>query len=120
MTQSAPRKDLTTIPSHDILETNTCSIFGGEHMAATVSHGLKDCTHLRTVPVISTFDGNGNVLPLYVKLEGETFKIYNAYVSESTFRILTFKGEVMAQDNTVKQITLNYFLNDLIWCIPNK
>lgn len=89
-------------------------------MAATVSHGLKDCTHLRTVPVISTFDGNGNVLPLYVKLEGETFKIYNAYVSESTFQILTFKGEVMAQNNTVKQITLNYFLNDLIWCIPNK
>ena len=63
-------------------------------MAATVSKGLKDCTHLKVVPVIATYDGNGNILPLYVRIGEETFKIYNAYVSESTYRILTFKGEV--------------------------
>lgn len=92
---------------------------GGIAMAGTVSKGLKDCTHLKIVPVISTFDGNGNVLPLYVKLEGETFRIYNAFVSETTFRIITFKGEVQAGDDTIKPIKLSYFINDLIWCIPN-
>lgn len=86
-------------------------------MAATVSKGLKDCTHLKVVPVIATYDGNGNILPLYVRIGEESFKIYNAYVSESTYRILTFKGEVMVQD-AVRPIKLSYFMNDLIWCIP--
>ena len=86
-------------------------------MTATVSTGLKDCTHLKVVPVIATYDGNGNILPLYVRIDEETFKIYNAYVSESTYRILTFKGEVMVQD-AVRPIKLSYFMNDLIWCIP--
>ena len=86
-------------------------------MAATVSTGLKDCPHLKVVPVIATYDGNGNILPLYVRIGEETFKIYNAYVSESTYRILTFKGEVMVQDS-VRPIKLSYFMNDLIWCIP--
>lgn len=87
-------------------------------MAATISKGLKDCTHLKVVPVIATYDGNGNILPLYVRIGEETFKIYNAYVSESNFRILTFKGEVMVQD-AVRPIKLSYFINDLTWCIPN-
>lgn len=86
-------------------------------MAATVSKGLNDCTHLKVVPVIATYDGNGNILPLYVRIGEESFKIYNAYVSESTYRILTFKGEVMVQD-AVRPIKLSYFMNDLIWCIP--
>ena len=86
-------------------------------MAATVSKGLKDCTPLKVVPVIATYDGNGNILPLYVRIGEESFKIYNAYVSESTYRILTFKGEVMVQD-AVRPIKLSYFMNDLIWCIP--
>lgn len=86
-------------------------------MAATVSTGLKDCPNLKVVPVIATYDGNGNILPLYVRIGEETFKIYNAYVSESTYRILTFKGEVMVQDS-VRPIKLSYFMNDLIWCIP--
>ena len=86
-------------------------------MAATVSKGLKDCNHLKVVPVIAPYDGNGNILPLYVRIGEESFKIYNAYGSESTYRILTFKGEVMVQD-AVRPIKLSYFMNDLIWCIP--
>ena len=87
-------------------------------MAATISKGVKDCFHLKVVPVIATYDGNGNILPLYVRINEETFKIYNAYVSESNFRILTFSGEVMVQD-AVRPIKLSYFINDLMWCIPN-
>ena len=76
-------------------------------MAVTVSKGLKDCTHLKVVPVIATYDGNGNLLPLYVRIGEESFKIYNAYVSESTYRILTFKGEVMVQD-AVQHSSVHY------------
>ena len=88
-------------------------------MPAKVSHGLKDCTHLTVVPVIATYDGNGNILPLYVRIGEESYKIYNAYVSETMYRILTFKGEIMVQD-TVLPIKLSYFINDLIWCLPKK
>ena len=44
-------------------------------MAATISKGVKDCSHLKVVPVIATYDGNGDKFPLYVRINEVTFKI---------------------------------------------
>ena len=85
-------------------------------MTAIVSNGLKDCSHLTIVPVISSFDREGNVLPLYVRLEGQPFKIYNPYVCESNTRILTFRCEIIT-NNMVRNIKLKYFVHDLVWCL---
>ena len=88
-------------------------------MVAFVSHGLHDCTHLKIVPVISSFDKEGNINPLYVRIDGESLKIYNAYQSHSTISLLHFKCEVMVQ-NSVRPITLMYHVNDHKWSIPVK
>lgn len=86
-------------------------------MAAVISHGLHDCTHLKIVPVISSFDCDGNIVPLYVRIDGEALKIYNSYQVDSTFRIQSFHCEVMEHDR-VKSIKLSYHINDQVWSMP--
>lgn len=86
-------------------------------MSVIVSYGLHDCTHLKIVPVISAFDCEGNITPLYVRIAGESLKIHNAYQADSTFPILSFNCEVMNHDR-VKPIKLSYHINDHVWSIP--
>lgn len=86
-------------------------------MSAIVSHGLHDCRHLKLVSVIASFNSDGNIIPLYVRIGTESLKIYNAYQSESTFQLMNFKCEVMDND-TVKPIKLTYHLNDHKWSMP--
>ena len=85
-------------------------------MTVIISKIPTDCPHIKAVPAIATYDSNGNILPLYVRIGEEKLKVYNAYISESTRKILTFKGEVIVQDR-VKPIKLNYYVDDLVWCV---
>ena len=85
-------------------------------MIFIISKVPTDCPHIKAVPAIATYDINGNILPLYVRIGEERLKVYNAYISESTRKILTFKGEVMVRDR-VKPIKLNYYVDDMVWCV---
>jgi len=86
-------------------------------MPAIVSHGLQGCTHLKVVSVISSFDCEGNIMPLYVRVDGESLKIYNAHRIASTIRIINFNCEVMDGDR-VKPLKLSYHIEDLMWTTP--
>lgn len=88
-------------------------------MATIISHGLHDCTHIKIVSIISSFDCNGNIKPLYVRIDGESLKIYNAYLASSTFKILSFNCEVM-DHSKLKPIKLFYHVNDHIWSMSIK
>lgn len=72
-----------------------CFLKVGEIMGAIVSYGLHDCAQLKIVPVISSFDKEGNITPLYVRIDGEALKIYNAYQVDSPFQLLHFKCEIV-------------------------
>ena len=67
-------------------------------MPPYISHGLKECHHLQVVPVISSFDCDGNIFPLYVRIDGQSLKVYNARRMDSTIRIINFNCEVMNYD----------------------
>ena len=86
-------------------------------MSAYVLHGLNECRHLQVVPVISSFDCDGNIFPLYVRIDGQSLKIYNAHRVDSTIRIINFNCEVMDYDR-VKSIKLSYHIGDLVWSMP--
>ena len=88
-------------------------------MAATISYGLHDCSHIKLVSVISSFDCEGNIIPLYVRIGKESLRIYNAYQCGSTFRILNFNCQVMDHDR-VKPLKLSYHKADLVWSMPVK
>jgi len=86
-------------------------------MKATVSHGLSDCQHIQPVSVISSFDCEGNLLPIFVRIGEESLKVYNAYRTDSTISIINFNCEIM-DGEVVKPLKLSYHIRDLIWTIP--
>lgn len=86
-------------------------------MAAKVSHGLFDCPHLKIVSVISSFDCEGHIMPLYVRIGNESLKVHNAHRIASTIRILNFSCEIMDGD-FVKPLKLSYHIADLVWTTP--
>lgn len=86
-------------------------------MSTYVSHGLKECHYLQVVPVISSFDCDGNIFPLYVRIDGQSLKVYNARRVDSTIQIIHFNCEVMDYDR-VKSIKLSYHIGDLVWSTP--
>ena len=86
-------------------------------MGTIISYDLRDCTHLKIVPVISSFDREGNISPLYVRIDGESLKIYNAYQVDSPYKLLHFKCEVMIFD-CVRPLDLMYHVNEHTWSIP--
>ena len=86
-------------------------------MSTYVSHGLKECHYLQVVPVISSFDCDGNIFPLYVRIDGQSLKVYNARRVDSTIQIIHFNCEVMDYDR-VTSIKLSYHIGDLVWSTP--
>lgn len=86
-------------------------------MGAIISYGLHDCTHLNIVPVISSFDREGNISPLYVRINGEAFKIYNAHQTNSTLQLLNFKCEVIV-DDCIRPLNLIYHVREHKWSTP--
>ena len=86
-------------------------------MPVYVSQGLKECHHLQVIPVISSFDCDGNIFPLYVRIDGQSLKVYNAKRIGSTIRIVNFSCEVMDYDR-VKPLKLSYHIGDMVWSTP--
>ena len=87
-------------------------------MAGYVSKGIHDCSHLKIVSVIASFDTSGTITPLYVRIGEEPLKIYNSVPSGvSTYKLYYFDCEVMDGD-AVKPLRLTYHLEDNVWSIP--
>ena len=82
-----------------------------------ISNDLNNCTNLHVVSVISSFDCNGHIVPLYIRINGESLKIHKSVLThESTFSLLTFKCEVI-DHNQLKPLRLNYHVYDLKWSV---
>lgn len=77
---------------------------------------LKENQHLHIVSVISSFDCEKNIRPLYLRIGNDALKIYNSVPIEDTGTLLTFRCEVLDND-FVKIIKLTYFLNERLWAI---
>ena len=86
-------------------------------MSAIISDGLHNCPHLKIVPVISSFDCSGHIVPLYVRICGQALKIHNAYQFESTYNILRFRCEVI-DHGRIKPIKLTYHVSYHKWSMP--
>ena len=85
-------------------------------MAGVVLRTIQECNHLKIVPVISSFDSKGNIIPLYIRVDGEELKIYNPFLYESTYELMTFQCEVLDY-NRVKQIRLSYHIGKHLWSV---
>lgn len=86
-------------------------------MSAKVSHTSYDFKNSILVPVIASFDSEGHILPLYVRINGESFKIHSAWLKPGFYPTSTFQCQI--EDNgTIKPLILIYHQRESVWTMP--
>ena len=86
-------------------------------MAGFVSYTSFDYKPVNIVPVIASFDSEGNIVPLYARINGESYKIASHWVSSTFSNSLEYKCKVIDGDS-LKPLSLTYYRNEGVWTIP--
>lgn len=66
------------------------------------------------IPVIASFDSEGHVKPLYIRLNGDSFKVYSSCERPSFYGSLEFQCKVI-DNNCLKSLLLTYHKRENIW-----
>ncbi len=88
-------------------------------MAQFVSYTNFDYRPINIVPVIASFDSEGHIAPLYVRIDGESYKI-DSYWSSSSFRnSVEFKCKVVCGEY-LRPLSLTFHREEGMWTMPKE
>lgn len=73
---------------------------------------------IELVPVIASYDTEGRVKPLYVRIKGETYKVENHWVKSTNFSNNIDFNVTLSKDNRTYKLILTYHLRETAWSIP--
>lgn len=85
-------------------------------MSKVVSYYSHDYVPALSVPVIASFDSEGHIAPLYVRLEGVSCKIDSYWVKSNCVNIIQFSCQVI-DHNIRKPLMLYYYQDECMWTI---
>jgi len=86
-------------------------------MSAHVSYTSYDHIECNIVSVIASFDTEGRIRPLYVRIGEESLKILSSWLKPSYPGFFEFRCQVI--DNGVrKPLILEYHSRENVWIIP--
>lgn len=88
-------------------------------MPPFVSKSSFDYTAPMIVPVIAAFNTKGQISPLYVRIDGQQFKVNSSYVKRTWSNTSEFCAEIVC-GNSVRSITLTYYEHENVWGIPHE
>lgn len=84
---------------------------------STVSYTSFDHTPNNIVPVIASFDSEGHIAPLYVRIDGLSLKV-ESYWTSSIFRnVVEFRCKV-SDNGHLKPLLLCFYRQEGMWTIP--
>lgn len=86
-------------------------------MGATVSYNSYDISGEAIVPVIASFDASGNIIPLYVRINGESFRILSSTLVCS-LGLISFNCQV-ENYGVAKPLTLTYHPRESVWTMKS-
>ncbi len=86
-------------------------------MAGHTSYTSYDYAPVDTIPVIASFDSNGYVSPLYVRIHGEALKVHSFWIKPSFSGTIEYNCKVIDRDY-LKPLCLTYHQSECIWTIP--
>lgn len=84
-------------------------------MATTVSLKVYDNSTL--VPVIASFDNEGHIRPLYVRIDGDAYKIHTSWLKPGFARTSVFQCQLI-DNGQLKPLILTYYHQENVWTIP--
>ena len=86
-------------------------------MTQILSQNSHDLLPMQIVPVIASFNDDGQIKPLYVGINGERYKVESYWVRRSFSNQIEFQCKLIDQD-MLKPVVLTYYQNECIWTIP--
>lgn len=87
-------------------------------MSQILSQNSHDYLQMQIVPVIASFNDEGQIKPLYVGIDGERYKVQSYWIRRSFSNQIEFQCKLIVGD-TLKIIIITYYLNECVWTIPN-
>lgn len=69
------------------------------------------------VSVIASFDTDGHIKPIYVRIGSESYKIQSCWLKPSFYGQQTFYCKVI-DNNTLKPLELTYHIMESAWTMP--
>lgn len=106
---------------------NVCTIFHilleGINMNNFPKHSLFAYTPMTFVPVIASFDTEGHIKPLYVRINGISLKIYSYYERNRYANTIEFNCKVIddtTEETYLKPLLLTYYQAERVWTIPKQ
>ena len=86
-------------------------------MPSTVSYTAYDIKPNTVVPVIASFDAEGHIKPLYVRIGELSLKVQSSWITPSFSNVLEFHCKVIDGD-CLKPLILTYYQREMVWVIP--
>ena len=86
-------------------------------MGAYVSRTSFDYKPVTIVPVIASFDTDGHIAPLYVRINGISMKVDSFYERNKFSNSVEFFCKVIDNDY-LKPLHLTYYTAERVWTIP--
>jgi len=81
------------------------------------SYSSFDYSPVNVVPVIASFDSEGHIAPLYVRLCGNSCRIEKYWIKSTFVNTIQYNCQI-TDGETKKQLLLTYFQDESIWTIP--
>jgi len=85
-------------------------------LPAKISHTSYDYSNGIIVPVIASFDTEGHMRPLYVRIGGNSFKIHSSWL-KSSLACSVFQCQII-DNKTMKPLILTYHPLENVWTVP--
>ena len=88
-------------------------------MGSQASYNSHDYVPVDIVPVIASFDDKGHIAPLYVRIDGCSYKVSSYWVKTSFSNSIAFNCQLIDNDS-LKPVMLTFFQDENIWTIPKR
>ena len=72
---------------------------------------------IELVPVIASYDTEGHVKPLYVRIRNDKYKVEKYWVKSAFGNNLDF-NVTLSKDNMTYKLILTYHIRETAWSIP--
>lgn len=70
-----------------------------------------------SVPVIASFDTQGHLIPIYVRLCGDVRKIDSCYIQNQLLNTIVFNCKII-KDQYLVPLQLTYHSREHVWTVP--
>ena len=71
------------------------------------------------LPVIASFDSEGRIHPLYVRINGDSFKIVSSHITANYINTIEFFCKVIDREDedfvTYKPLILTFYRRECVW-----